>query len=82
MEGEEDAVTLDIQTLRKAMGNNNIPSDYVAHFNAAMKAADINNQKRVAMFCAQVGHESLGLHYLREIASGAAYEGRKDIGNV
>lgn len=73
---------MDIQTLRKAMGNNNIPSDYVAHFNAAMKAADINNQKRIAMFCAQVGHESLGLHYMREIASGAAYEGRKDLGNI
>ena len=75
-------MTLDIQTLRKAMGNNAIPADYAAHFNAAMKAADITNQRRAAMWCAQIGHESVGLHYMREIASGAAYEGRSDLGNV
>jgi predicted chitinase len=34
------------------------------------------------MFCAQVGHESLGLRYMEEIASGAAYEGRADLGNT
>lgn len=73
---------MDAQTLRKAMGNNNIPSDYVAHFNAAMRAADITNQRRAAMWCAQIGHESVGLHYMEEIASGAAYEGRSDLGNV
>lgn len=33
------------------------------------------------MFVAQVGHESAGLKYMEEIASGAAYEGRSDLGN-
>lgn len=37
---------------------------------------------RVAMWSAQVGMESGGLRYQEEIASGAAYEGRRDLGNV
>lgn len=36
---------------------------------------------RIAMWCAQIGHESAGLRYMEEIASGAAYEGRTDLGN-
>jgi putative chitinase len=37
---------------------------------------------RLAHFLGQVGHESGGFHYMEEIASGAAYEGREDLGNV
>jgi len=33
-------------------------------------------------FIAQVAHESGSFHYLKEIASGKAYEGRKNLGNV
>lgn len=33
-------------------------------------------------FIAQVAHESGNFHFLKEIASGKAYEGRKDLGNV
>ncbi|XZF16421.1 glycoside hydrolase family 19 protein [Chitinophagaceae bacterium MMS25-I14] len=33
-------------------------------------------------FLAQVGHESGGLYYTEELASGSAYEGRKDLGNT
>lgn len=36
----------------------------------------------VAMFLAQVAHESGQLRFVEEIASGAAYEGRKDLGNT
>jgi putative chitinase len=43
---------------------------------------EINAPKRVAAFLAQIGHESGGFHYVREIASGAAYEGRADLGNT
>lgn len=38
--------------------------------------------ERVAMWCAQIGHESSGLKYMEEIASGAAYDGRADLGNT
>lgn len=37
---------------------------------------------RILNFLAQVGHESGGLFYTEELASGSAYEGRKDLGNT
>lgn len=49
---------------------------------AAMQSASIDTALRQAHFLAQVGHESAELHYTEEIASGAAYEGRKDLGNT
>jgi predicted chitinase len=55
---------------------------YVIPFNNAMLAADITTVNRAAMWCAQLGHESVGLKYMAEIASGAAYEGRADLGNT
>lgn len=42
----------------------------------------INTPFRIASYLAQVGHESGRLRYLEEIASGKAYEGRTDLGNV
>ena len=47
-----------------------------------MPAHDISNAFRVASYLAQIGHESGCLRYVEEIASGARYEGRKDLGNV
>ena len=38
--------------------------------------------RRIAAFFAQLAHESGSLHYVEEIASGDAYEGRKDLGNT
>lgn len=49
---------------------------------AAMQSASIDTALRQAHFLAQVGHESAELRYTEEIASGAAYEGRKDLGNA
>ncbi|MFI2561585.1 glycoside hydrolase family 19 protein [Nocardia farcinica] len=51
-------------------------------FNAALLAADCTTVDRVAMFCAQLGHESGGLRWMEEIADGSAYEWRQDLGNV
>lgn len=42
----------------------------------------LENGLRLAHFMAQVGHESGGFRYMEEIASGQAYEGRKDLGNT
>lgn len=42
----------------------------------------ISQPQRLAHFLAQVGEESDHFHTTREYASGAAYEGRKDLGNV
>lgn len=55
---------------------------FLAPLNSAMAEFDINTPVRQASFIAQVGHESGQLRYVREIASGAAYEGRKDLGNT
>lgn len=46
-----------------------------------MPANGIDTHLRVAHFLAQVGHESGELRYCEEIATGDAYEGRKDLGN-
>ncbi|HZG23231.1 MAG TPA: glycoside hydrolase family 19 protein, partial [Chitinophagaceae bacterium] len=43
---------------------------------------NISSPIRQLCFLAQVGHESGGLFYTEEIASGAAYEGRKNLGNT
>lgn len=48
---------------------------------AAMKAANITNPNRAAMFAAQIGHESIGLQYMEEIDDGQRYEWRADLGN-
>jgi Predicted chitinase len=37
---------------------------------------------RLAHFMAQLIHESGNFHYMEEIASGQAYEGRADLGNI
>ena len=50
--------------------------------NITMINFKINTHLRQSAFIAQVGHESGRLQYVRELASGKAYEGRKDLGNV
>ena len=48
----------------------------------AMAEFEINTPLRQCAFLAQVGHESAQLFYTQELASGQAYEGRKDLGNT
>ena len=55
---------------------------FLAPLNAAMAEFGITTPARQASFLAQVGHESGQLRYVLELASGAAYEGRKDLGNT
>ena len=43
---------------------------------------NIDNYLRVCHFLAQAAHESASFRTLEEYASGSAYEGRKDLGNV
>lgn len=56
--------------------------EFVASFNQWAIPFGINNTKRIVHYLAQVFHESGELKYREEIASGQAYEGRKDLGNV
>ncbi|MFN8242767.1 MAG: glycoside hydrolase family 19 protein [Ferruginibacter sp.] len=50
--------------------------------NNACTQFNIDTPVRQLCFLAQTGHESGGLFYTEELASGAAYEGRKSLGNV
>lgn len=54
---------------------------YAKALTDAMAVFYIDTPLRQAHFLAQIGHESGQLRYVKELASGAAYEGRKDLGN-
>ena len=75
---------MDSATLKTVMGNRsgvNFANE-VAGCNEALRLVGATTVLRAAHFLAQVGHESAGLYYTEEIASGAAYEGRKNLGTV
>jgi len=56
---------------------------YLPFLNAAMEEAEIlETPARMAAFLAQLLFESGQFRYMEEIASGEAYEGRKDLGNT
>lgn len=75
---------LTAQHLRAIMPN--IPqNDEVTEFPAccaAMRRFDITNKRRAAAWLGNVAKESGELFYTEEIATGAAYEGRVDLGNI
>lgn len=49
---------------------------------STMRRFQINTKKRAAAWFGNLAKESGELYYTEEIASGAAYEGRRDLGNV
>src|SRR5687767_14765292 len=55
---------------------------YLPFIQQAMQEFQITSYLREAAFLAQLAHESGQLRYMEEIASGAAYEGRSDLGNT
>ncbi|MEG0889506.1 MAG: hypothetical protein RSH25_13660 [Bacteroides sp.] len=55
---------------------------FLAYLNGTMETFEINTPLRQVHFLAQLAHESGSLRYVRELASGKAYEGRKDLGNL
>lgn len=76
---------MDAQTLATVMGNRVSTARYeelCPAFNAAMIQAGCTTERRATMWCAQLGHESGGLQWMEEIASGSAYEWRQDLGNT
>lgn len=75
---------MDKATLKKIMPfatDANIDK-FLPHLNDTMATFNIDTPMRQAHFLAQIAHESGSLRYVKEIASGEAYEGRKDLGNV
>lgn len=60
---------------------NRIPT-YIDLINNWSEHFGINTPLRMAHYLAQIAHESAELRYTKELASGSAYEGRKDLGNT
>lgn len=75
---------MDVATLVSAMPGLGASKaeEVLPHLHAAMARGEITTLRRAQYFLAQLGHESLSLKYFAEIASGAAYEGRGDLGNT
>ena len=55
---------------------------FLEPLNSTMAAYNIGTPLRQAAFLAQLAHESGSLRYVKELASGEAYEGRLDLGNT
>jgi len=55
---------------------------FVAPLNATLEEWEVDTTRRQAHFLAQVAHESGGFRYVRELASGEAYDERADLGNT
>ena len=70
--------------IRLIMGNakESRIKDFVSSFNRYADIFGINTPLRAAHYIAQVAHETGELQWLEELASGAQYEGRKDLGNT
>lgn len=63
-------------------GWRNVNSDMVDDLNRIQVKYGILSDAEVAHFISQCGHESGCGYYMKELASGAAYEGRRDLGNT
>ena len=75
---------MDVTTMRQAFpGLSGVrAAELNSGLNTALRLAGCTTVKRAAMFCAQVGEESISLTAATELASGAEYEGRPDLGNT
>jgi len=79
-----DGKGVSVDQLRRIMPNlsQQKAEQYLPHINRAMSEAGITTKNQKAAFLAQLAHESGQLRYMEEIASGSAYEGRRDLGNT
>jgi putative chitinase len=57
-------------------------SDWAIQLGTAMYRHQITSERRAVKFLATILHESGCLRYVEELASGAAYERRADLGNT
>jgi predicted chitinase len=82
---QEPASRATADLLSAAMGGSLPVQRYAELLPAVLESlanCDCTNENRVAEWMAQIGHESVGLQYMEEIADGSAYEGRADLGNT
>lgn len=76
-------MTLTVDQLKQVMPAAGKRIDtFIDPLNQTLERFNINTPAEQAMFIAQLAHESGEFRYVREIASGTAYEGRRDLGNT
>jgi putative chitinase len=76
---------ISVDLLKKVAGapvNQKVVEGLSKYLPASMEEYGINTNLRIAHFLAQLAHESDHFRTLEEYASGSAYEGRKDLGNI
>ncbi len=83
----DNVAWIGLETFRKAAGLSAAKAqDWYPHVRAACLEFNITAPVRLAAFLAQVGHESAGFQYTREIwgptRAQKRYEGREDLGNT
>lgn len=75
-------ITVDMIKAIAPNSKDSIVSPLVGYLNKYMPKYEVNNYLRVCHFLAQAAHEAASFRTLEEYASGATYEGRKDLGNT
>lgn len=71
-----------LRTVAGAPVSKSVTDGLVQYLPEYLEKYDLNTQLELAHFLAQAAHESAYFRTLSEYASGAAYEGRRDLGNV
>lgn len=66
----------------EAVYGRTIQAQQLKDLNDCLSRFKINTPARMRHFLSQTAHESGGLRWLRELASGSDYEGRTDLGNL
>jgi predicted chitinase len=75
-------VALEVATLTKCGVPEDVARRQLPYMQSAMRKYGITTRPRARAFLATVLHESMGLRATTEQASGARYEGRRDLGNI
>lgn len=73
---------LTLAQLQRIMPASTRASLFLEPLNAAMQEFGIDTRLRMAAFLSQIGHESGQFRFMEELASGAAYDNRADLGNT
>jgi predicted chitinase len=75
---------MDVTTMRRAFPGLSTAraAELNSGLNTALRLAGCTTVKRAAMFCAQIGEESISLTAPTELGTGAEYQGRADLGNT
>ncbi|MGO0792779.1 glycoside hydrolase family 19 protein [Herbaspirillum seropedicae] len=75
-------MNLTLQQLQLIMPAATRASLFLDPLNAAMQEFGIDTRLRMAAFLSQIAHESGQFRFMEELASGAAYDNRADLGNT